>query len=332
MKKYNEDKYDFKKYLVDSKSSMRVDELTFWKNNIPLPLDLVYKLFEHRNQLISLYLHHLIVTILYDTIWTRDISIDNELKTKYKSVEHMPTVMTFDDSQFVSIKMVELYNDEELKYNKVFNEISHMLLGCDFSFDIYLMEKCLNHEGRKYKRIYIPKDILEKLNTISESAFKYVGISNRDMFGNVVADYFNIYRSGFSDAFASIFNKLLDFLLFITKSDTETRSHHVEDSFELYKIKEIQSDKFNPENISKGKVIDGSLWEPTYINGKASFRLNNNHPYFNSYLLKLNCESIFHLIQILSDFELNNIKEKDQRYLEILRQNVSRELRLLCEE
>ena len=33
------------------------------------------------------------------------------------------------------------------------------------------------------------------------------------MFGNIISDTLGVYRSGFSDAFAAIFNKLLDFLL-----------------------------------------------------------------------------------------------------------------------
>ena len=38
-----------------------------------------------------------------------------------------------------------------------------------------------------------------------------VGQDNTDMFGNIIADRYNIYRAGFGDALAFIFNALLDF-------------------------------------------------------------------------------------------------------------------------
>ena len=49
---------------------------------------------------------------------------------------------------------------------------------------------------------------------VSETAPKLnsnIGISNGDMFGNVIADELKIYRSGFSDAFAGIFKEYLEF-------------------------------------------------------------------------------------------------------------------------
>lgn len=79
-----------------------------------------------------------------------------------------------------------------------------------------------------------------------------IGQDNTDMFGNIIADRYNIYRSGFSDALAIIFNALLEFrLLFSGKSGNLPR----------FRVIMTAPDDVD---IRFGKTADGSLWEPGY--------------------------------------------------------------------
>ncbi len=65
MKTYIIDKYDYKKYLLSELPDTRQEDLIFWKKTIPMPVDLVYEIFEKRGELFSLYLHHIGAVVLY---------------------------------------------------------------------------------------------------------------------------------------------------------------------------------------------------------------------------------------------------------------------------
>ena len=58
-------KHDFKKYLLEKLPDSRQEELIFWKKGIPLPIDLVYKIFDQRGELLKIYLDHLSAVSLY---------------------------------------------------------------------------------------------------------------------------------------------------------------------------------------------------------------------------------------------------------------------------
>ncbi|WP_210437722.1 hypothetical protein, partial [Vibrio crassostreae] len=73
---------------------------------------------------------------------------------------------------------------------------------------------------------------------------------NTDMFGNIIADRYNIYRSGFSDALAIIFNALLEFRILCSG-----RGEH------LQKIR-VMAPLIEDIDVRVGKTSDGSLWEP----------------------------------------------------------------------
>ena len=58
-------KHDFKKYLLEKLTDSRQEELIFWKKGIPLPIDLVYRIFDQRGELLKIYLDHLSTVSLY---------------------------------------------------------------------------------------------------------------------------------------------------------------------------------------------------------------------------------------------------------------------------
>ena len=59
MEKITLNKQDFKKHLLANLPDSRQEELIFWKKKIPLPIDLIYKIFDKRGELIKIYLDHI---------------------------------------------------------------------------------------------------------------------------------------------------------------------------------------------------------------------------------------------------------------------------------
>ncbi len=149
------------------------------------------------------------------------------------------------------------------------------------------------------------------------------------MFGNVVADSLGVYRSGFSDAFAAIFNKLLDFIL--EKSGGKQINYST-----ASKIKISHANEPEPEtgyaNYKTGKIGDGSLWEPKYIEANSSFVLNNKHPYFEFINNKSGLEVLIDITSQSALIENETLKDSTSKILENFRQDLSRRLRLISEK
>ena len=175
------------------------------------------------------------------------------------------------------------------------------------------MAAALCHQGKKYSRLFFPEQFREILDTYHPLTLLTIGCDNTDMFGNVIADHYDIYRSGFSDALAIIFNLLLEFRLICggAKSSIQRISLSVE-----------QEDGVR---VEVKKTRDGSLWEPDFADDHL-LRLNPEHPFFQV-AVKSGCVEVMkELLNSLGRFEYSQFSDAQRKLVENMRQEISREL------
>jgi hypothetical protein len=319
MTRYQNTKYDFKRYLLDNLNDTHQDELIFWKKSIPLPIDLVYKIFDEGNALIEAYCGHIMSLAIMEKYYT-------EIGVQTNSLFDLPSANSLD-----GINSSEIYK----KYiqNSAVSNLKE-LLKRTFKFkDFFLSESdfvlFIKHEGRKYRRLYVPRNLKNQISSLIPNINSSLGVSNGDMFGNIVADYLKIYRSGFSDAFAAIFNKLLDFNIENNEEVKEAYSNH--NQITVHQVSDSDSD--SKYSIRLDKINDGSLWEPAYIEAKTIMKLNSNHPYWDLVKSnKVNSVRVLEDILIqLSHLEYESVKDSNRKFLENIRFEISRSLRLIAE-
>ncbi len=319
MEKQTLNKHDFKKYLLEKLPDSRQEELIFWKKGIPLPIDLVYRIFDQRGELLKIYLDHLSAISLF--------TYSEKIETsKYElEVSNLPCA----ENKKHKHKFADQFKKHHLnsKISNLISVLADKLFVVEYNFneDNYFNAIC--HEGRKYKRLYLPQKIKEDIKNYDSELLKIVGVSNGDMFGNIVADELGVYRSGFSDAFASIFNKLLDFIL----ERTNDKQISVSAASKI-KISQVEEPEAPYLNFNSGKIEDGSLWEPKYTNAKSSFILNSKHPYYELINNKTGIEVLVDIVSQSALIESETIRDATSKILETYRQDISRNLRLIAEK
>lgn len=303
-------KYDFKNFLLKKESSgYTQDDLIFWKNRIPLPLDLVYRLYDERNSLIQLYLDHLTAIKIY---------------AEFASKTDLPAVDRLPDKKLISpIENVILNDIEYSIFEEVITALAGKLgIGATYEFKKESILDALKHNGKKYSRIYIHDDLKEILFSNSMELRSKVGVSNHDMFGNIVCDYFNVYRSGFSDALASIFSDLVDYVI-QTKDINNSRPN--------FNISIDSSSNSRDANILLTEGLAGNIYEPLHHDGVVGMRINSKHAFIES----LNSDELNKLTPFLlslSEIELNCFSDSKAKILEENRQEVSRATRIRLEK
>lgn len=312
-------KLDFKKYLLDKLLDSRQEELIFWKKGIPLPIDLVYRIFDQRGELLKLYLDHLSAVSLYS------YSAKIESSNFALDVSNAPSGGNKTNPGIFIDKFQKYYLKS--KISDLTNVLAAKLFVVEYRFTVDNFITAICHEGRKYKRLYLPLKIKQSIKVYDSELLKTVGVSNGDMFGNIVADKLGVYRSGFSDAFAAIFNKLLDFIL--EKSDGKIIGNS---SASNIRITQSSESEMPYSKINTGSIIDGSLWEPKYFNANSSFIINDKHPYFEIINTKSALEVLIDIASQSALIENETIKDSTSKVLEIYRQDISRKLRLIAEK
>jgi hypothetical protein len=312
-------KIDFKKYLLDKLHDSRQEDFIFWKNEIPLPIDLVYKIFDERGELFKLYIDHIASVYLYT------YKLKQEGSEWVNESNSLPT----SELKKYTFDLVDLYSKYFItsKTSELTRDIADKLFVSEYDFTAENFTEAICHEGRKYKRLYIPAKIKHTIEKYDTYLLRSVGISNGDMFGNVVADGLNVYRSGFSDAFATIFNKLLDFVL--EKSNDKQISYSTASKI---KIAQETEDEISYTNFNSGKINDGSLWEPRYINARTSYMINSKHPYFEFIGKKSGTDVLIDLLSQSAMIENEILRDNDRKIIENYRQELSRRLRLIAEK
>ena len=312
-------KHDFKKYLLEKLPDTRQEELIFWKKGIPLPIDLVYRIFDQRGELIKIYLDHLSAVSLYS------YSAKIESSNYDLEINNIPSAENKSNEKKLSEQFYKYYIKS--KISDLTNALAERLYVVEYKFTEENYLTAISHEGRKYKRLYLPLKIKESIKVYDSELLKIVGISNGDMFGNIVADELGVYRSGFSDAFAAIFNKLLDFIL--EKSDGKLIGNS---SASNIRISQVSEPEISYSNINTGKIIDGSLWEPKYLNASSSYIINESHPYFEIINNKSAMEVLIDFASQSALIENETIKDSNRKIIETYRQELSRRLRLNAEK
>jgi hypothetical protein len=311
-------KHDFKKFLLEKLNDTRQEELILWKKGIPLPIDLLYRIFDQKGELLKIYLDHISSAYLYSKI------------IRLESQDY--NLLMLNQPNALNLKLQNTIYQQFDKFYSVSNvsELALLLAEKLFIFDYKFTKesyfKAICHEGRKYKRLYLPQKIKETIGVFDSQILEFVGISNGDMFGNIVADFLGVYRSGFSDAFAAIFNKLLDYIL--EKPEGKITGYSSSINIRISQPKDPQS---HYENFNSGKVEDGSLWEPKYTDAKSSFILNNRHPYFELINRKSGLEVLVDIASQAAIIENETIKDSTSSILESFRKDISRKLRLVAE-
>ncbi|MHA8091929.1 hypothetical protein V7S78_05375 [Aquirufa regiilacus] len=312
-------KHDFKKYLLEKLPDSRQEELIFWKKGIPLPIDLIYRIFDQRGELLKKYLDHLSSVSLYSYSTkiedsNYELEINNLPSSENKKYRH---------------KLEDQFDKYYLKskISNLTNVLAERLFVVEYNFskDNYFSALC--HEGRKYKRFYLPQIIKQSIKNYDPEILHIVGISNGDMFGNIVADELGVYRSGFSDAFATIFNKLLDFIL-----EGTTEKQISASTASKIKISQVQEPEELYLKLNSGQIEDGSLWEPKYTEAKSTFILNSKHPYFEFINNKTGIEVLIDIVSQSALIESETIRDSTSKILETYRQDISRKLRLIAEK
>ena len=306
---YRYDLPDFKRYLNDLSKRNRIDGLIFWQNRIPLPIDLFNRFFNESDYFVGLYVDHLSVAV---TILASNSSV---LETTGLDFKHFPTNEVNKNREiFSSLVHESLQHSKEVQNTS--DEVAESLGLEDYELSVDKLFSALTHKGKKYTRLYCPEPIKKIVVHSFPNAFLDIGFDNTDMFGNVIADHYDMYRAGFGDALSYLFNKLLDYRLLCEGAVVGLKT--VPARLDISKTE---------QNILEQRTSDGSLWEP-YMLDQHTLRLNPEHPFF----VKLNGsdsssqKAAVEILYSLSEFESQQFSDSQKKLIENMRQEVSREL------
>ncbi|MFA0086361.1 hypothetical protein [Vibrio sp. 10N.261.51.F12] len=300
---YQYDLSDFKRYLNDKNTKCRVDGLIFWQNRIPLPIDLFNRIFNESDQVVTDYVYQIAASAI---VFNQSESFEETFSVEIKDLPKGDL-----KKQAFALKD---WLRERLTPSSAITRMAYEMadiLGLDgFEFSSDKVAEALQHQGKKYARIFMPKEVRREFDVISGCVD--VGQDNTDMFGNIIADRYNIYRSGFSDALAFIFNALLEFRILCSG-----RGEH------LQKIR-VMAPLIEDIDVRIGKTSDGSLWEPGYEDDHY-ITLNSEHPLVRN-LSGSESKPLAEFLFFLGEFENGQFSETNKKLIENLRQEVSRSL------
>lgn len=300
---YQYDLADFKRYLNDKNPKYKVDGLIFWQNRIPLPIDLFNRFFNESDQIISDYVYQVSASAV---TFSNQESFESAFKI---NVTDLPTSALSKKIPVLQNWLLDFLPEHSQVANMAY-EIAD-ILGLDgFIFSVDKVAEALQHQGKKYARIFLPTLVRDKFNKIPHCGT--VGQDNTDMFGNIIADRYDIYRSGFSDALAIIFNALLDFRILCSGRGER-----------LNKFKVI-APLVQDIDVRLGKTQDGSLWEPGYEDNHY-ITINNEHPMMRQ-ISGEQSKPLAELLFFLGEFENGQFSDDIKKMVENLRQTVSRSL------
>ena len=300
---YQYDLADFKRYLNDRNTAYRVEGLIFWQNRIPLPIDLFNRIFDESEQIVTDYIYQLAASTL---AFTNGADFETKLG---QSVSDLPTNKL--ERKYAMLSgwvMGQMKNNRSIV--RMAYEVAEMLGVSEFEFSDNRVVTSLLHQGKKYDRLFMPNPVRELV--IRFPRCDAIGQDNTDMFGNVIADRYNIYRSGFSDALAIIFNALLDFRQLISGGGSQLQRVSVMTS--------TQTDL----DVRFAVTTDGSLWEPGYED-EHYVTINNKHPLIRQ-LRQGQAPALAELLFFLAQFENSQFSDQNKRFMENMRQTLSREL------
>jgi hypothetical protein len=312
------DRYEFKKYLLSKLDDSRQEELIFWKKKIPMPVDMVYRMYDERAALFGQYTDHILSSYMF-ALYAKENFQDWQ-----QHFELQPTKNQ--DSRVLQQIYKATVSDKGL--HMLAEGITDLLMIPEHEFTEERFLHALTHEGRKYKRLYIHPEFRVLIKQQFPELLDHIATSNGDMYSNIVADILKVYRMGFADAFSVMFNKLIDYT--VEKSMTGTKDYSRESRIRVVVSKKDEGAKV----FVTGPVKDGSLWEPLYRNSETAVTISDSHP-FVSLVSGLGAgaeEVLQELLYVMACLENESVRESDRRALEIFRQQVSRRLRIRIED
>lgn len=297
---------DFIDYCTNYSSAYKLDGEVFWYNTIPAPSVLIKKLFFNAHESLKQYNNHLLSAVVLSI---HDIqSPDNKLFNLFPD----PIAVTGRESLLREV----WNNSRKLSNYRDFEERVVSFSGIDehqLSFDEFLF--CLTHKGKKYERLYYPDSINSQFEHCFPKVRTNIGRKKVDMIGNVIADNLGIYRAGFGDAFAGVFNRYLDFKFDIFPH-VDPRSAD-QGQVELVSVRKVGS-------ITPVDYAGGNLWEPSLDQGgNIGAQLDKHHPF--NYLTPETKSQL--LILALANEEMRIFSESKKTVIEEFRYRVSRTLK-----
>lgn len=314
------DRYEFKKYLLSELPDCRQEELTFWKKKIPMPVDLVYRMYDERAQLLGQYTDHLLSSYMFARYAQRNFS------SWQQRFEGQPTSENLKNQTELRAIYKETVSDKGLQ--ELAAKITDLLAIPEHQFTDDRFIDAICHEGRKYKRFYITGEFRALIRKTFPELLDHLATSNGDMFSNIVADILQVYRMGFGDAFSVMFNKLIDYT--VEKSLEGTKDYSRESRIKV--VVSRKDENVNP--FTTGPVRDGSLWEPKYQDSNTAVTISETHPFVGkAQEFGAGAEQVLHeLVYVMACLENECIRETDRKAIEIFRQQVSRRLRIRMED
>ncbi|MFA0117064.1 hypothetical protein AB4392_05210 [Vibrio breoganii] len=301
---YQYDLSDFKRYLNDKNSKYQVDGLIFWKTTIPIPIDLFNRIFNESEQIVMDYIYQVVAS-----------SVTFNKRTSFEETFNVAVAdLPGDKKLSQQLSHLNKWLQDNLPSNsetvRMAYEVADILGLDNFEFSIDKVLVALQHKGKKYARIYMPEAVKKEFFCIS--GCEDVGKDNTDMFGNIIADRYGIYRAGFGDALVAIFNGLLDFRILCSG-----RGEHLS----KYRVMTPLIDNID---VRFGKTSDGSLWEPGYEEDHY-ITLNNEHPLVRNLSADVS-KPLAEVLFYLGEFENGQFSDTNKKLIENLRQEISRSL------
>ena len=281
--------------------------MIFWQNRIPLPMDLFNRMFEDGGYFFSLYTDHLVAALIA-------LEYGTEVCEKFGiSFEDLPSKNLL-AARITLEEVLRQIIDCEQRIQATAAAVADLLQLENYQLNAASLVSALCHQGKKYLRLNCPTAIRNILEARFPQASLPIGCSNTDMFGNVIADRYNIYRSGFSDALAIIFNKHLDFRLIC---------HGHGSGLQRVSLT-VENGDVNV-NLVEERTRDGSLWEPDYQDDHV-LRMNPEHPFYKRMAGAVNSAVVTELLYEICIFENSQFSDSQRKLLENMRQEISREL------
>lgn len=300
---YQYDLSDFKRYLNDKNSKYRVDGLIFWKTTIPIPIDLFNRIFNESDHIVTDYVYQLAAS-----------AVAFSHQEQFESIfEVAVTDLPKGDLKKKHVALLDWLNEqlpERSEITRMAYEVADTLGLEAFIFSTEKVAEALQHQGKKYARIFMPEAVKAHYTLIL--GCESVGTANMDMFGNIIADRYGIYRAGFGDALVAIFNGLLDFRILCSG-----RGEHLSN----YRI---VAPLIEDIDVRLAKTSDGSLWEPGYEDDHY-ITLNNEHPLIRN-LSEEQSRPLAECLFFMGEFENGQFSDTNKKLIENLRQEVSRSL------
>lgn len=252
---------DFIAYCSQRDSSFLVDGEIYWCKRIPIPSILAKRLFFSADFFLREYTFHLLsaTALALHELKNPSVNIFHLFPDRNKRIEHEGELKRV----WETCQSMTLFKDFEKNLSTLCGVGSFELTNDDFL-------RSLDHTGKKYDRIYYP-DVVKKLfDSCFPKVATFLDRAKGDMFGNIIVDKLNIYRSGFSDAFSGLFNEYLTY-----KFDCFPASNPLLASngqTEIITIPKIGS-------IRPVEYANGNFWDPSMQQGGAiGVEIAKNHP------------------------------------------------------